>query len=189
MGFLFGVGVAAHQVEGNNVNSDWWAFEHTAAHPAEPSGDAIDQYHRYADDIRLVRELGFNTFRFSVEWARLEPEPGHFSAAAFAHYRRMLATCIAEGLTPIVTVHHFSSPRWIAASGGWRADSTPLAFGRYCQRVAAELGDLIPIACTLNEINMPELIAIDGGLSDFTERADAAAPFPFCESEAASRNT
>src|SRR5689334_12463553 len=81
-GFLWGAATAAHQVEGNNVNSDLWVLEHLK--PSifqDTSGDACDHYHRYADDIRLLARLGFNTYRFSIEWARIEPERGFFSKA------------------------------------------------------------------------------------------------------------
>src|SRR4051812_14184253 len=105
--FLFGVATAAHQVEGNNTNSDTWFLEHLPGTIfAEPSGDAIDHYHRYREDIALIASLGFNTYRFSLEWARIEPEEGHFSVAELDHYRRVLETCHEHGLTPVVTYHH-----------------------------------------------------------------------------------
>ena len=107
-GFLWGAATAAYQVEGNNVNSDLWVLEHMK--PTlfrEPSGDACDHYHRYAEDIRLLASLGFNTYRFSLEWARIEPERGLFSAAALDHYRRMLAACGENGIIPMVTLYHF----------------------------------------------------------------------------------
>ena len=118
--FQWGTATAAHQVEGNNVNSDCWVLEHTPGSPfVEPSGDACDQYHRYADDIAMLARLGFNAYRFSIEWARIEPEQGEFSRAALDHYRRMLAAAASAGLAPVVTLHHFTSPRWVAARGGW----------------------------------------------------------------------
>src|SRR6266567_5721045 len=93
-GFLWGAATAAHQVEGNNINSDLWVLEHiTPTLFVEPSLDACDHYHRFEDDIRLLAGLGLNTYRFSIEWARVEPEQGHFSMAALEHYRRMLAAC------------------------------------------------------------------------------------------------
>lgn len=177
--FLFGVGSAAHQVEGNNVNSDWWELEHGEHHPAEPSGDAIDHYHRYPDDIRLIAALGFGAYRFSIEWARVEPEPGRFSRAALDHYRRMLASCHEAGLRPVVTLHHFSSPRWIADLGGWERPEVADRFGRYCDRVAAAVGDLFDIACTVNEVNMPALIELDGPMSGFPRARPPARPLPF----------
>ncbi|MDN5572161.1 MAG: family 1 glycosylhydrolase, partial [Propionibacteriaceae bacterium] len=107
-GFLWGAATAGHQVEGQNTHSDVWLLEHVEGSLfAEPSGDACDSYHRWADDLDLVAGLGLNAYRFSLEWARIEPEPGEFSVAALDHYRRVLEGCHARGLTPIVTFHHF----------------------------------------------------------------------------------
>ena len=158
-GFLWGAATAAHQVEGNNVNSDVWVLEHVKPTMyAEPSGDACDHYHRYRDDIRVLASLGFNTYRFSIEWARIEPEKGLFSNAELEHYRRMLGTCRENNLTPMVTFYHFTMPRWLAAMGGWENDETVDLFARYCERSAKHLGDLISIASTLNEPNVPALL-------------------------------
>ena len=98
-GFRWGTATAAHQVEGGNVNNDWWAWEQTPdSGCVEPSGDACDQYHRYPSDLALLAALGFNTYRFSIEWSRIEPEEGQFSAAALDHYRRVCAACLEHGL-------------------------------------------------------------------------------------------
>jgi beta-glucosidase len=162
-GFLWGTATAAHQVEGNNVNSDNWLMEHAPGTIyAEPSGDACDHYHRYSDDIALLAELGFNMYRFSIEWARIEPEEGEFSRASLEHYRRMLAACHEHSLTPMVTFHHFTSPRWLVAAGGWEGPATPERFARYCERATHYLGDLIGGACTLNEPNLPLLLTKSG---------------------------
>jgi beta-glucosidase len=164
-GFLWGTATAAHQVEGNNVYNDVWLLEHVPHSPfAEPSGDACDHYHRYPQDIALLQELGFNTYRFSVEWSRIEPEEGFYSRATLEHYRRMLATCHEHGLTPIVTFHHFTSPRWLMAAGSWVDDRTPAKFARFCEYTTQYLGDLIGGACTLNEPNIAALIASVGVL-------------------------
>ena len=159
-GFLWGAATAAHQVEGNNVNNDNWLLEHVkpTLFP-EPSGDACDHYHRYADDIKLLASLGFNTYRFSIEWARIEPEEGFFSSAELEHYRRMLAACHESHLTPMVTFNHFTLPRWLAARGGWENATAADLFGRYCERAAKHLGDLIAFAATLNEPNIPLLLS------------------------------
>jgi beta-glucosidase len=179
-GFLWGTATAAHQVEGGNVYNDNWVIEHVPNGPnVEPSGDACDHYHRYRDDIALLAELGFNTYRFSIEWSRIEPEDGEFSVAALDHYRRMLAACHEHGITPMVTFHHFTSPRWLAAEGGWEAASTPDKFARYCARATAHLGDLMPFASTLNEINIGPLLLSVGvpGMSGYRQAPwfDAAA--------------
>jgi beta-glucosidase len=151
-GFLFGTAQSAHQVEGGNVNSDWWAWEHAESTPCvEPSGDACDFYHRYDDDIALMAGLGLNAFRFGIEWARIEPEEGEFSRAALDHYQRVLVTCLEHQLAPIVTFHHFTLPRWVQAKGGFLVDRFPALFARYCEVAAAALGDLIAYACTINE--------------------------------------
>ena len=126
----------------------------------EPSGDACDHYHRYAEDIRMLKALGLNMYRLSIEWARVEPEDGMFSAAEIAHYRRVLECCRDNGITPMVTLHHFTSPRWTMRLGGWESPDIVGRFGRYAERVARDLGDLIPFYCTINEANLPHLLAV-----------------------------
>ena len=151
-GFLFGAAVSAHQVEGGNVNSDWWWWEHLESTPVhEPSADACDFYHRHREDIAMLAGFGLNAFRFSIEWARIEPAEGEFSRAALDHYRRVLQACRDSGVMPIVTFHHFTLPRWLQDAGGFASERFPSLFERYCDRAAAALGDLIGVACTINE--------------------------------------
>jgi beta-glucosidase len=158
-GFLWGAATAAHQVEGNNKNSDLWVMENVKPTLfAEPSGDACDHYHRYPEDIKLLAGLGLNTYRFSIEWARIEPERGSFSTVELDHYRRMLAACHENNVTPMVTLYHFTSPSWFAAMGGWEHESAGDLFVRYCERVSRHLGDLIRAATTFNEPNIPMLL-------------------------------
>ncbi len=158
-GFLWGTATAAHQIEGGNTNNDWWAFEHAPDTPCvEPSGDACDSYHRFAEDIALVRDLGFGAYRFSLEWSRIEPADGEFSRAALEHYRRVCATCHEYGVLPVVTFHHFTTPRWLSDRGGWHAPEVVDLFARYCERAAIHLGDLSAMACTINEPNIVSLM-------------------------------
>ncbi len=158
-GFLLGAATAGHQVEGNNLNSDCWLLEHLPESTfVEPSGDACDHYHLYPHDIRLLGELGFNTYRFSLEWARIEPEEGYFSRAELEHYRRMLAACHEGGITPMVTYSHFTVPRWFALRGGWEKADAPGRFARFCERSTRSLGDLIDYATTLNEPDIAALV-------------------------------
>ena len=158
-GFLWGAATAAHQVEGGNVNSDFWALEHQAGSMfVEPSGDACDHYRLFRHDIAVLADLGLSAYRFSVEWARVEPAPGRYSVSALAHYREVLQACRDHGITPMVTLHHFSSPRWLTELGGWENEDTPARFAAYCAAVAGELGPLIPYACTINEANIGPLV-------------------------------
>jgi beta-glucosidase len=164
-GFLWGTATAAHQVEGGNWNNDWWAWEHTPGSPCqEPSGDACDQYHRYAEDLDLLARHGFRAYRFSLEWSRIEPEDGEFSRAALEHYRRVCAACRERDLEPIVTFHHFTTPRWLAARGGWAERATAERFARFCGRAARHLGDLVARVCTLNEPNIVADVGYRWGL-------------------------
>lgn len=154
--FLWGAATAAHQVEGNNVNSDLWLIEHLKPSPfVEPSGDACDSWNRHFEDIEMVARLGLNAYRFSVEWARIEPEQGAFSRAVLTYYRRLAEACRMRGIAPVVTYNHFSLPRWVAARGGWEAPDIVDLFARYCARVAATLQDLPAAHCTINEANQP----------------------------------
>jgi beta-glucosidase len=160
--FLWGSATAAHQVEGNNVYNDTWLLEHLpGTFFEEPSGDACDHYHRYPQDIQLLADLGLNAYRFSIEWARIQPEENWFSRAEIEHYRRMLAACHEHDLKPVVTFHHFTSPRWLSASGGWENPTTADKFARYCERIVHDLGDMIFAGCTLNEPNLPALFAAE----------------------------
>jgi len=163
--FLWGAATAAHQVEGDNTNSDWWAFEHdprTAAR--ESSGDAIDHLHRYRDDFALLAELGHTAHRLSLEWARIEPAEGEFSRAAIAHYREVLTALREQGLVAFVTLHHFTLPAWFAARGGWLAPDAVVLFERYVRHVMTELGELVDFACTINE---PQMVALHGYLEGY----------------------
>ena len=159
-GFYIGAATAAHQVEGGNIHSDYWAMEHMEHTSfAEPSADAVDHYHRYEEDIRLMAEAGLNAYRFSVEWARIEPEKGKFDEAEIEHYGKVLDCCIENGIEPVVTLHHFSSPKWLIEQGGWEAEETIGCFARYAGYVAEKLGDRIHYICTINEANMGLQIA------------------------------
>jgi beta-glucosidase len=158
-GFLWGAATAAHQVEGNNVASDLWVCENVKPTMfAEPSGDAVNSFALWATDLDLVRDLGLNTYRFSLEWARIEPEPGLYSIAMLDHYKAMVDGCRARGLTPMVTFNHFTTPRWFAARGGWTNPESPDLFARFCDRSARHLAAGIGYATTLNEPNTVNLL-------------------------------
>ena len=154
-GFFIGAATAAHQVEGNNIHSDYWAQEllpHTSF--TEPSGLTCDHYNRYEEDIRLLAGAGLNAYRFSIEWARVEPEEGQFDEQEIEHYRKVIACCKAHGVEPIVTLMHFTSPVWLIRKGGWEAETTIDYFRRYASYVTEKLGGELNYICTINEANM-----------------------------------
>ncbi len=158
--FLLGAATAAHQVEGNNIYSDCWAQEqmkHSSF--VEPSLDACDHYNRYEEDIRYLAGAGLNAYRFSIEWARIEPEEGHFDAAEMEHYRKVIQFCRANNVEPVVTLHHFSSPKWLVTKGGWEADTVVDDFARYVRYVMENLGSELNYVCTINEANMRRQIS------------------------------
>jgi beta-glucosidase len=154
-GFLWGTAISGHQSEGNNVNSDAWLLENgmpTAF--VDRSGDACDSYHRYAEDLDLAASLGLNCYRFGIEWARIEPEPGRFSHAELDHYAEVLEACHRRGLMPMVTYNHFTVPRWFAQRGGFEVADGADLFARFCARTTERLGPLIGMASTFNEANI-----------------------------------
>lgn len=156
--FLWGASVAAHQVEGNNVLSDFWQAEHDGSWGLEDrSGDACDSYHRWEEDLDLVQELGLNSYRFSLEWARIMPTPEHPSRAELAHYRRIITACLARDITPVVTLHHFTNPVWLRHEGGWKSTRAVRHFARYVSEVLPIL-DGVAWVCTINEPNMLSLM-------------------------------
>ncbi len=158
-GFRWGAATAAHQIEGNNINSDWWVREHTPGSGiAEPSGDACDSYHRYREDMALLAAAGLDTYRFSLEWSRIEPEDGFVSRAQIDHYRRMVAACHEFGLTPMVTLLHFTIPRWMDAQGGWRHRDAVEKFARFTEIALPIVAEGVEWVCTINEPNIMSMI-------------------------------
>ena len=139
-GFRWGVAMSAFQTEGN-VQNDWtdWA----AAGNAPALGEACDSWNRWPEDVRLATGLGVQVFRLSIEWARIEPQPGQFDEAAVAHYRQVLQAVRDAGMEPLVTLHHFTNPRWVAAAGGWTGEPIVGSFRAYAGFVAQRLGDLV----------------------------------------------
>jgi beta-glucosidase len=159
-GFRWGVACSGHQTEGGNMRSDTWFLEHVRPTVfREPSGQACNGYQLWREDVDLVAALGLDTYRFSVEWARVEPAEGGFSAQALAHYRSIVDHCLAAGIAPVVTYNHMTSPHWFARRGGWLDPRAPAVFARYCDVVTERLGDGIAWAVTLNEPNLPRLLS------------------------------
>lgn len=158
-GFRWGTATAAHQIEGGNVNNDWWRWEHTPGSGCkESSGDCCDSWHRWPEDVALLKELGFTDYRFSLEWSRIEPADGEFSTVALDHYVRLCEGLLEAGIDPVVTFHHFTTPLWLADQGGWESDAMPERFAAYCEKAAARLDGVMKRACTINEPSMVSTI-------------------------------
>ncbi len=147
--FLYGAASSSHQVEGNNTNNDWWHEEQAGKLP--PSKDATDHYNRYAEDFSLAKQIGLNSMRISIEWSRIEPEVGHWNMEAVEHYRKVLREMKAQGLTRMVTLHHFTLPMWAYKKGGFGNSEIIPAFKKYAQFIAQQLGDEIDLWNTINE--------------------------------------
>lgn len=160
-GFLWGTATAAHQVEGGNHGNDWWAWEQIPGHikNGDRSDPACDHYRRFGDDFDLLKSLHQNAHRFSLEWSRIEPRPGEFSASELSHYADVLQALRERGMDPVVTLHHFTNPSWIAEAGGWELPETAERFAHYAERVISELGSLARYWVTINE---PTVIAYQG---------------------------
>ena len=154
--FLLGSSTASHQVEGNNIHSDYWAMEHMETTSFnEPSLDAVDHYHHYEEDIRLMAKAGLNAYRFSIEWARIEPKQGVYDEKEVEHYKDMIACCKKNGIEPIVTLHHFTSPKWTIEQGGWEEEKIADFFASYVSYVTEKiLKGNVHYVCTINEANM-----------------------------------
>ena len=181
-GWLWGTATAAHQIEGGNTNNDWWEWEHTpGSGTAESSGDATDSWNRWREDLQLVKDMGLDCYRFSIEWSRIEPAQGEFSQAALNHYRELMVAAHELGLKTSVTFHHFTTPRWAAAQGGWSNPEIVNWFAAFVEAAAAQLGEHIDIAATFNEPNVVALMGyhlnvfapgLDGGLEAFRAATD-----------------
>ncbi|MGA2520419.1 MAG: family 1 glycosylhydrolase [Acidimicrobiales bacterium] len=164
-GFVWGTATSSHQIEGGSVYNDWWEWEHDPASGCvESSGDACDSFNRWPEDVGIVADLGLGAYRFSLEWSRIEPEEGEWSMAALDHYRRMCAALLERGVSPVVTFHHFTTPRWLVARGGWEAPDAPDRFARYVARATEHFGDLIGTACTINEPNVVAVLGYTVGI-------------------------
>jgi beta-glucosidase len=163
-GFLWGTATASHQVEGGNDQNDWWAWEQQGGRirDGSTSGQACDHYRRYREDFELFASLGQNAHRLSLEWSRIEPYPGQFDPDAVRHYRDVLEELRKRGMEPVVTLHHFTNPRWLADRGGWETPEVVDAFARYVTRAVEAFGDLTRYWVTINE---PVVYATMGYLS------------------------
>ena len=147
-GFHWGTATAAHQVEGHLVNN--WTH-HEQRKNLEQSGAACDHWNRWREDFQLLTDLGMTSYRFSIEWSRIEPTEGTWNNDALAVYSNMVDDLLERGIRPVVTLHHFSHPQWWEAKGGFADRANALHFVRYCERVFEVLSDRVETWVTINE--------------------------------------
>jgi beta-glucosidase len=167
-GFRFGAATAAHQAEGDTPNNNWTRWEDHVRPDGRPgiftgehAGRAVEHWDRFEDDVALMVDLGLDTYRFSLEWSRIEPEPGRFDEAALERYRSWCATLRAAGIEPMVTLHHFTEPLWLTDRGGFEDPEAPAAFDRFVERVVPALSEHVDRWVTINE---PTVFAVLGWL-------------------------
>ncbi len=186
-GFLFGTATAAYQIEGGHDAdgkgpSIWDTFcRRPGAISTGETGDvACDHYHRWREDVALLRGLGCNAYRLSISWPRVLPSgTGALNEAGLAFYDRLIDELLANGVRPFVTLYHWDLPQALQERGGWSAPETVAAFGRYADVVARRLGDRVRDWMTLNE---PEVVAFAGhyvgvhapGIRDFKTAVDVS---------------
>jgi beta-glucosidase len=172
--FLWGVAHAGHQVEGDNSASDTWFAENVQPSVfQEPSGKAVNNWELWREDVDLAVGMNLNGYRFSVEWARVEPSEGTFDETALDHYEAIVDYCIEVGLAPLVTFNHFTSPHWFAKRSSWLDPEAPALFARYCDKVMERFGDRIAYAVTMNEPNLTRLLSWLN-LPDFVRQVERA---------------
>jgi len=161
-GFLWGAATAAHQVEGGNDGNDWWDWEQVPGRIADGtrSADACGWWTGRAEsDLSAAAAMGHNAHRMGLEWSRLEPEDGRFDDAAFARYAAILDHLHGLGMQAMVTLHHFTLPRWAAARGGWGWPALAGRLGRLAQECGRRLGGRVDLWATINE---PSVLGLGG---------------------------
>jgi beta-glucosidase len=164
--FLWGSATSSHQVEGNCTNNNWYEFESAVDEDGKPrilngqkAGIASDHWNRYQEDIRLMKDLHLNAYRFSVEWSKIEPEQGKYDEKALDHYEQLVDELRANNIEPMVTLHHFTDPLWFTAQGAFTQENSPEIFAGFAEKVVARLGSKVKLWCTVNE---PTVYAMQG---------------------------
>ncbi|MBN1147596.1 MAG: glycoside hydrolase family 1 protein [Anaerolineales bacterium] len=156
-GFLWGAATASHQVEGNNTNNNWWAWEQQAGRikQGQKSGQACGWWSgRWREDFDRAAEAGQNAHRFSIEWSRVQPLPDKWDESSLDRYREMARGLAERGMTPMVTLHHFSDPLWLAEMGGWENEQAVEYFIPYVRKVVDALREYVTLWVTINEPNV-----------------------------------
>jgi beta-glucosidase len=169
-GFLFGAATAAYQIEGaafedGRTASIWDAFSSVpGAVVGGDNGDiACDHYHRYRDDVALMRELGLQTYRFSTSWSRVRPDGGAVNAKGVDFYSRLVDELLDAGILPWLTLYHWDMPQALQKNGGWTNRDVVARFLDYAGTVHDALGDRVNVWTTLNEPWCSSFLSYTGG--------------------------
>jgi len=153
--FLWGVATAAHQIEGGNTNNQWadWEEAHENGRPRtkDRSGIACDHWNRYHTDIGLMKDLGLNAYRFSIEWSRIEPQEGVWNQEAIERYHKILDALNQAQITPMATLFHFTEPKWFRDKGSWEDEKNIDYYVRFASLCMKEYGRKVKWWCTINE--------------------------------------
>jgi beta-glucosidase len=167
-GFLWGTATASHQVEGNNTNNNWWAWEQEPGRilQGHKSGLACNWWGgRWREDLDRAVAGGQNAHRLSIEWSRIQPAPDRWDEDALDRYREIMRGLHERGMIPMVTLHHFTDPLWLTEMGGWENDLVVEYFEKYTRKVVEGLKEYASLWVTINE---PNVYAVSGYiLGDF----------------------
>jgi beta-glucosidase len=147
---LWGVAVSHYQVEGNDP-CDWTEWEAAGRTRGGACGAAVDSWNQYEHDAELASAAGANALRFSISWSRVEPERGRFDDQALARYSRFVDALITKGIEPVVTLFHYTHPKWFHSATPWTSTASVMAFERFAGRVADVLADRVRLWVILNE--------------------------------------
>ncbi|MGH2582656.1 MAG: family 1 glycosylhydrolase [Anaerolineales bacterium] len=167
-GFMWGTSTSSHQVEGNNTNNNWYAWEEEPGRIPEGHRSGLDcdwWGGRWAEDMDRAVAGGQNAHRLSIEWSRVQPAPDRWDESALDYSRQMIKGLVERGLTPMVTLHHFTHPLWISEIGGWESSETPKHLYEYARRVVSALKEHVNLWCTINEPNVIAAVGyLDGAM-------------------------
>ena len=158
--FLWGTATAEYQNSGAETckNNNWAEWEQSVDSKGNPrikdgqiSKKSTDHWNLYKEDIKLMKELGVNSYRFSVEWSLIEPEEGVFDPKAIEHYQEVIASLLEANITPMITLHHFTNPLWFQKIGSFEKEENIKYFVRFCSYVFDKLSSKVNLWCTINE--------------------------------------
>jgi beta-glucosidase len=161
--FLWGTSTSSYQIEGNIRNNNWWFFENNVSKKKIKTMHQYPQsclhWEKYKEDIQIMKEIGLNSYRFSLEWSRIQPEENIYDESAIQHYSDIIDELIKNDIKPMVTLHHFTNPIWFEKKGAFLNVEASEIFLKYVEKVVITFKDRIELWCTFNE---PSIYALNG---------------------------